>query len=478
VTTPDQPMIPSIWQQNVQDTATSHGANRGAICYSTVTMSEPLQYQIRGSDAASVTRSIEQAVVRGLLEPGQDMPSVRVLAVQLGLSPTTIAAAYRDLKLRGILVMHDRSRTTVSHRPPLATRIAPELPPGLRDLATGNPDPALLPDLVAALNSLSPPTRLYANEPGLDRLLDLAREVFSDDGVDPEHLAVVGGGLDGIERLLEVYTRVGDRVAVEDPCYTGTIDLIRTLGLIPVPIHVDDEGCDPAQFEAALQSNVSAMILTPRAQNPTGAAWSPTRRHDLAKLIAAYPATMVIEVDAAGLVSGADYQHAVQGHQHWAVVRSLSKSLGPDLRVAVVAGDADSIMRLAGRQRLGTGWVSYVLQHLAATVWSDAIAQGALATATASYRRRRQGLIDALARHEIEAHGASGLNVWIPVAEEVPVVQGLAAHGWAVQAGEPFRISADPALRVTIAGLQDDDIARFANDLAEVFDHRLGTRRG
>jgi DNA-binding transcriptional MocR family regulator len=68
--------------------------------------------------------------------------------------------------------------------------------------------------------------------------------------------------------------------------------------------------------------------------------------------------------------------------------------------------------------------------------------------------------------------------VWVPVSEEVPVVQGLIARGWAVQPGEPYRIDAEPAIRVTTAGLAPADARRLADDLADVLDNRLGTRRG
>lgn len=440
--------------------------------------SEAVQYQIVGSDAASVARSIERGVIRGHLEPGSAVPSVRGLARELGLSPTTVAAAYRDLKLRGILVAHDRSRTTVSHRPALSTRIAPELPEGARDLATGNPDADLLPDLSAMLEHLTIPPRRYADEPGLPDLLALASTAFDEDGIDSSHLAVVGGGLDGVERLLEVHTRVGDRVIVEDPCYIGTIDLVRMLGLEPVPVLVDDRGCVPEALDEALDASVRAAIITPRAQNPTGAAWDAERAAAIAAAIARHPEMMAIEIDAAGPVSGADYHHATRGLPHWAVVRSLSKSLGPDLRVATIAGDGDTLVRLLGRQRLGTGWISYVLQRLTATAWHRARDQGLLATAARHYQARRQALLDALADRDIVAHGRSGFNVWVPVAEEVPVVQGLAARGWAVQAGEPFRIRTDAAVRITVAELGEHEAAVLADELAEVLDQRLGTRRG
>lgn len=441
-------------------------------------MTASAQYRITGQNAATLARSIERGVVLGHLHPGEALPSVRALARELALSPTTVASAYRDLRQRGILVAHERSRTVIAHRPPLAVRLAPELPEGAVDLASGNPDPDLLPDLGPALAAVGPVHRLYGDDPAVERLLELAREDLRHDHIPADHLAVVGGALDGIERVLEVHCRVGDRVAIEDPGYVGSLDLVRTLGLRPVPVAIDDEGPRVDALADALEQGVRAVLLVPRAQNPVGAALSAPRAAELRTVLAAAPDALVIEDDPAAFVSGAPHHRLIDDRAHWAVVRSVAKSLGPDLRVAVLSGDEDTAARVAGRQRLGTGWVSHLLQHLAASVWTDAVADGTTAHAAATYQARRGAVIQALTDRDIEAHGASGLNVWVPVLEEVPVVQGLAARGWAVQAGEPFRIDATAAIRITVAALPVEQADVLADDLAEVLDHRLGTRRG
>jgi DNA-binding transcriptional MocR family regulator len=276
-----------------------------------------------------------------------------------------------------------------------------------------------------------------------------------------------------------VHLRVGDRIAVEDPGYIGSLDLTRAMGLSPVPVAIDDEGPTPAALAAALDRDVQAFLLVPRAQNPTGAALSEGRRRQLRALLDQHPGVLVIEDDHAAAVAGPTlHPLADPARERWAMVRSVAKGLGPDLRVAVLTGDEDTVARVLGRQRLGTGWVSHVLQAIAVDTWARAVDDGTLDRASRTYAERRQALVDALAEHEITAHGVSGLNVWVPVPEEVPVVQGMAARGWAVQAGEPFRIDAPPAVRITTAALPVERAAAVAADLAAVLEHRLGTRRG
>jgi DNA-binding transcriptional MocR family regulator len=156
------------------------------------------------------------------------------------------------------------------------------------------------------------------------------------------------------------------------------------------------------------------------------------------------------------------------------VVRSVSKSLGPDLRVAVVAGDARTLARVEGRQNLGIRWVSHILQQLVAALWRDKSVQKQLAAAARVYAERRDALVQALRARGLEAHAASGLNVWIPLRDEAAVVNAMLRRGWAVNAGERYRIRSGPAIRVTVATLAAGDAETFAGDLGAIV---FGTNR-
>jgi DNA-binding transcriptional MocR family regulator len=381
------------------------------------------------------------------------------------VSPATVAAAYRMLKQRGLVSANRRRGTVVTIEPPLRVRGSRPLPPNTRDLAGGNPDPALLPPLAPALARVNPEHKLYGGEVKLATLVELAEADFAGDGIDGD-VAVVGGALDGIERVLQTQLRPGDRVVVEDPSWPRISDLLHALGLQPEPVPVDQHGLVPDALEHALSGGAKAAIATPRGQNPTGAAVDRERANALRQVFGGHPDVLVVEDDYVAAVAGAPY-HAVHGvTERWAVIRSLSKVLGPDLRIAPMAGDSLTISRVEGRQLLGPGWVSHLLQQTAAHLWARRSTKKLLERAERTYAERRAALVEALAGHGIAAYGRSGLGVWVPVDEEVATVQQLLQAGWAVSPGERYRFHAPPGIRITTTDLEADEAKELAAALA------------
>src|SRR5262245_36675684 len=161
--------------------------------------------RLAGRTASALAASVEEAVREGRLRPGAPLPTVRALAASAGVSPATAAAAYRMLRTRGLVSAQGRRGTRVTHRPPLAAPAAPPVPEGLRDLASGNPDPARLPSLRPILSRLAAPVRLYGEGSHDPRLRALALRQLAADGIAAESLAVVAGAMDGVERVLQAH---------------------------------------------------------------------------------------------------------------------------------------------------------------------------------------------------------------------------------------------------------------------------------
>jgi DNA-binding transcriptional MocR family regulator len=428
-------------------------------------------YRITGRGASGIAADIEGAVGAGALRPGQPLPPLRELARELDVNPNTVAAAYRLLRDRGVIETAGRRGSRVRTRPATAPRDALriDLPPGTRDVSTGNPDTALLPPLAEALAAAAAhhaaAPALYGGPVTDAELAAAARAAFDADGVPAGPIGLASGSLDAMERVLTAHLRPGDAVAVEDPGWGSVHDLAPALGLRVVPVGVDDEGPLAEDVAGALEAGARALVVTDRGQNPTGAALSAARAARLRDLLADHPSVLVIDDDHVhGLTSLP--LHCLSGAtDHWALVRSTAKAYGPDLRLAVYTGDAVTVDRVRGRHRLGAGWVSHLLQRAVLHLWRT----GAVDTeATArSYDLRRDALLAALAERGVAAHGRSGMNVWVPVSDETGAVAGLLQRGWAVAPGARFRARSAPGLRITVSPLGADDIAPLADAVAK-----------
>jgi DNA-binding transcriptional MocR family regulator len=426
---------------------------------------------VHGATAREIAASLEAAVRQGALEPGAALPSVRQLATSLHVSPPTVAAALADLRRRGVVVTHERRRSSVSPRPPVALGAgAPLLPPDVVDLARGNPDPALLPDLRPLLQHLAQMPRQrygYGDAPVDQHLLELGRRELAEADVQPEDMALVSGALDGVERALAAHLAPGDRVVVEDPGYFAVFDLVRAMGLAPVPVAVDEYGLLPEALDMALATGARALVLTPRAHNPTGAALDAPRALALREVLRLHPHLLVVEDDHQGPIAGAAGFTLTTGRSRWAVVRSVAKSLGPDLRLAFFGGDAETVGRVEGRLALGPGWVSHLLQSLVIQLLESEEVRQQLQYAQGIYAGRRLALLRALADFGISATGRSGFNVWVHVADEASVASRLLHEGWAVATGARYRFASPPAIRITCATLAQADAPRLAAAIAQ-----------
>lgn len=410
------------------------------------------QYRIAGSTATAISASIEEGVRAGALAPDTALPPVRALAQRLGVSPATVASAYSELRRRGIVATAGRNGTRVRPSPPITSlRSAHKLsvPPSLRDLASGEPDQDLLPSVTKSGYTAAGP---------LPELLAAARERTRQLPGSARY-TLVNGALDGMDRVLAAHLRPGDRVGVEDPGWAGCLDLLALQGLVPVPVKVDEEGPTTEGVESALAQGIRALIITARAQNPTGAAVSDARAKALRPRLRDL---LVIEDDHAAELAGVSWHPVVGDGTRWAFIRSASKPYGPDLRCAVLAGDPETVSRVEGRMRLTSGWVSTILQRTLLDLWKNFD----VVPAAARYDERRTALISALAHRGVAAYGRTGINVWVPVPDETRAVTSLRDLGYAVAPGHLFRQASPPGIRITIAALRLSEVDHLADAVA------------
>lgn len=430
---------------------------------------------IDGKSANEIFDSIRQHITSGALAKGETLPPVRELAAQLGVNRNTVASAYKRLVTSGLALSLGRNGTVVKETvAPVALEGGnPHTP--LTDLSSGNPATARLPNLAQYLSHISCSPRLYGDTPVLPALADWAAKWMQDAMPAAGEIDLTSGAIDAIERLLSAHLLPGDSVAVEDPCFLSSISMLRYSGFSASPVPIDQEGMLPEKLEQALSKGARAVILTPRAHNPTGYSLSAARAAALQQVLIRYPQTLVIIDDHFALLAEAPWHPVIASQtQHWAVVRSMSKTLGPDLRLAFVASDKTTSAKLRLRLNAGSQWVSHLLQDLVYACLSDPDFQQSLEQTRQFYAGQQQKMAEALqAQGVTNIAPGDGLNFWLPLADSShETAFALAKSGWLVREGDAFGVQA-PAqgLRITLSTLNDNDINRLAGDIRQALSH-------
>lgn len=420
-----------------------------------------------------IAAGISRLVRDGTLPPGTRLPTVRDLGAALGVSPATVSTAWQALANVGLVTSRGRAGTVVRARevgwlPPRYRDLAAATGAGL-DLASGTPDPELLPDLapVLALVGRAPATT-YVDVPVLPALEDHLRASWP---FPAEAMTVVDGAFDAMSRTLEAVVRFGDRVVVESPGFPPLVDLLDHLGVERVPVAVDGDGLRPDALAAAVaETSPAALVLQPRAHNPTGASLTEARAAELAAVLRRPDAAgvLVLEDDHSGEIATAP-DISLGSHLAGRVVhvRSYSKSHGPDLRIAALGGPASVVDAVVARRMLGPGWTSRMLQLVLLELLTSAAGVTAVTEARRVYHARRHALAQALAEHGVTAAPGDGINMWVPVASETDATVRLAAAGVRVTPGSPFDGPPEDGEHVRVSvGLLRTQIAEVGELLA------------
>jgi len=428
--------------------------------------------KIQGSTTEDIVASVRSSIGAGVFQPGDRLPVVRQLALKLGVNRNTAAAAYRRLTDAGLVVSEGRRGTRIAAPPSAGEQEGISEHTTLIDWADGNPDPTCLPDMNQIASQCVFAHALYGEETLDAALRRYAIAWFRKDCASGFDYLVTHGCIDAIERLARAQLLPGDQVAVEDPCYLGTINALRLSGMHTIGVNIDAAGMRAEALRSALAKGARAVVITARAQNPTGASLTKDRAREISQVLADYSDVLVIVDDHFALLAATPYRSPIpDSTTRWAVIRSLAKALGPDIRLALLACDTATAGRLQARLAPGMTWVSHFLQTLASHCLYSVEVEHIITQAKAQYARRRNELMAALSDNKIEAPlTVDGLNVWIPLpCDEEYVVNAMAKRGWLVRSSAAFDVQRhNQAIRVTISRVQQGEIERFSTDLSAV----------
>lgn len=467
-----------------------------------------------------LSEAIEHAIRDGRLRPGERLPPVRQFAEELAVSVTTVTAALRLLseqKLiraevgRGTFVetLAAPDRREEAPQPSLPIRRLQRGPwrrhalmtlgarlrsryPSALDCSTGRPDVSLLPGNILkrawrhAVDDVTADDLQYAGPEPIASLAPPLIRLLEQTGITAraDDLLIGSSAQQWMMLALEIATSFvepdGVTVAVEEPGYPTILDAYERAGARLLGVAVDEEGAVPASLDAALRSGATTVLLTPSAHNPTGASWSPRRRADLAAVLAQHPKVIAIEddqfADAATTRPGSLLSDP-RVTQQIICIRSFSKVIAPDLRIALAAARPPLRALLTEAKSFTDGWTSRLLQKTLGRVLEDEDLSHALAQARDTYRQRRAAAADALNALLRPSGGGTwcgpdGLNLWVQLPQGVDaseVIERAAAAGVLIAPGEPFfiRPGRHDVVRLNAGSAPDDRAADAGRVVAE-----------
>lgn len=477
---------------------------------------EPVYEQIR--------QQIVELVQGGLIQAGTRLPSVRQLALSLGVSKNTVALAYAELAAQNIIETRHGSGAYVNSQPggaaPVDLSRRQEMRLGLADFppmrwepyyfkseffgmplskrhsdiirfTQANPDPALFPfERIKQVtsNMLWYPQEFFfdiGNPQGYQPLVEHLEKEMVLAGVPmaegQNDIILTGGFQRAVSLLLDFLLKPGQKVAIESPNYTNLLNLLIAKRIEAVPVPVDSQGMDTEYLGGVLANgDVRAIIAVPQFHNPTGVTMSLERREHLLRLSMQYRVP-VIEDDWGRNLR---YEGAVipplkvlDPGGYVIHIGSYSKCFLPGLRIGWITCPAP-ISRPLIRAKMGADrGDSYFLQALLFDFIQKGHFDRHIRKIQKTYKARRDAMCRALAEH---LPGAcqfrvpqGGLSVWIELPAGIPSLPVLVL---ARAAGVDFLPAAfampdrkdAPALRLSFSKNSTDDIATGVRILCSV----------
>ncbi len=377
----------------------------------------------RGDRATAVYRALLDAVRSGRLEPGERLPPTRALAVDLGVSRTTVATAYDRLAAEGFLTARVGAGTFVADaarpvRPPRrGTDLVPRpgwdhgphptsgsTPKPAYDFRVGIPDARLFPFdtwrrlVTAELRVGAHDLGVYADPAGYLPLREaIARQLALSRGVTAtsDEVLVTYGTQQALDLVTRVLVAPGDVVAVEEPGYPLARDVFSSYGARVVPVRVDDEGLVVDELPATAR----LVFTTPSHQFPTGPPLSLDRRRALLDFAGRHRCA-VIEDDYDSEFRFTERPletlHSMDDAGRVLYLGTFSKSLVPGLRFGYLVAPEPLQDALRSALQLSVGYVDVPVQAALARFLEDGLFARHLRKARSAYAERRALVLEAI----------------------------------------------------------------------------------
>ena len=426
-----------------------------------------------------------QAILRRVMSNAERLPSTRELAEQLHVSRTVVVLAYEQLLAEGFVVGRAGSGTYVADvlaagRARLkASRVKVRLSrygravkaaatanflgkpaaPLRYDFAYGRSDVEVFPFemwrrmLLRNARKASVRRLDYGPTGGSAALREaIAAHLRRSRAVtcDPSQVIVVSGSQQALDLVARVLIDRGDRIAIEDPCYQGTREVLRTAGARLSAVPVDRDGLNPAK----IPDGTRMVFVTPSHQFPTGAILSLPRRLNLVDWAGRRDA-LVIEDDYDGEYRFEDQSlQSLQGldaEGRVIYIGTFSRTVFSSLRIGYLVVPKPLVSVFTSAKWLCDRHTATLEQETLAEFITSGLYERHLRRVRRRNAARREALREAIDKYladrvEVTGYGAGAHVALWPAARvsEAEVIAKAAASGVAVYGISPYFLSAPP----------------------------------
>lgn len=408
---------------------------------------------------APTYRQIEQAlrllILDGRLPVGIRLPGERLLAPELGVSRTTVAAAYAGLRAQGYIASRHGSGSVT------------RLPRGETPDSSENLDDAEIDFSIAAMPAPKEVHAAYAEaledlprhlpgtgyEPaGLDELRAAIADRYCGRGLptSPNEVLVTQGAQHGLVLVLSLLARPGDRIVVDHPTYSKALEAIRGASCLPVPVQLPSAGWDLDQLQETIsQTSAKISYLLPDFHNPTGRLMVADCRDRVAAIAAKTGCHMIVDETMADLWLDLPAPPPLASFDRAGKVISLGsmgKSFWGGLRIGWIRADRGLIAALnAIRSAVDMG--SPIVEQLASTVLLRD-PEPPLRERRETIRLQRDHLLHLVGQHLPEwrvPRPAGGLSAWAELPYPVATALAAATHRLGLRIAPGNRFGVDGA---------------------------------
>lgn len=293
----------------------------------------------------SIIQSIRSDIVKGLIKPGQRLPSIRMQSQKFDCSVNTIISAYQELEKEYLIYSRPKSGYFVVAQEALLPLIQTKR----IDFASAAPDPSSISQkdfrqcINKAMELFEASILTYPDPQGLLSLRQEIVKLFHQQQVfsSEEQIFIFSGAQQALHLLAGMpFPNGKTNILLEQPTYWGMLNALKAQKQTVIGIERTPNGMDWAALERHFQSNLIKFFYTiPRFHNPLGTSYTQEEKQRLAELAQAYDVYIVEDDYLADLETNAkaDPIRAYNGSSHVIYLRSFSKVMLPGLRLAAAA---------------------------------------------------------------------------------------------------------------------------------------------